>query len=369
MAPLKKCCQFLISLPIFEVDLFSNRTDQQDWVILLKWALFAVVLILILIAWILYLKREIERRKAAEDRFRELADLSYEGLVFHQQGTIVDTNRQLLEMFRCSQEDLLGKSILDLFHPDEHQKIMERHRRDEMWHFDAIACRPDGEKFAVEIQSRILNRPQETMQVSSFRDISARKRREEELEQSRRELERISRTDGLTSLYNRRYFNRVMSDSLNLAKRTGQCLTLAIMDIDFFKAYNDHYGHLEGDNVLIRVSGAVQELFRRSSDHVFRLGGEEFALLICGDLNNDSPEEIGERIRRKVESLRIPHKKSQIADFLTISVGVVSLSVHQELQDTDLYRMADLALYEAKEGGRNRVALYSLDSSQSSLLI
>lgn len=340
-----------------------------DWAIMLKWGLLALGLVMILLVWIFYLKREIERRKTAEDRFRELADLSYEGLVFHQRGKIVDTNQQLLDLFHCEREDVLGKSILDLLHPDEHPRIMERHRQDQMWHFDTLARRLDGESFAVEIQSRILHRPQGSMQVSSFRDISVRKKREEELEQSRKELERISRTDGLTSLYNRRHFNRVMSDSLNLAKRSGQCLTLAIMDIDFFKSYNDHYGHLEGDNALIKVSKAVQELYRRSSDHVFRLGGEEFALLIIGDLENDSPEEIGERIRSKVESLKIPHEKNRVSDVITLSIGVVSLPVSKELKDTDLYRMADLALYEAKEGGRNRVAISSIDSSQSSLLI
>ena len=168
----------------------------------------------------------------------------------------------------------------------------------------------------------------------------------------------------MTGLYNRRYFDDIATSLYNDAKRHEHDFIIFILDIDNFKLYNDHYGHAAGDDALIKVSLALKEYMVRSSDLVFRLGGEEF-----GGVMTSEPENIDNDIKhikgltKKIESLRITHSQNTVSDYLTISVGLRRLSAgdYRGASLEEAYKNADSALYLAKQEGRNTVRIFSAD--------
>ncbi len=160
--------------------------------------------------------------------------------------------------------------------------------------------------------------------------------------------------DALTNLANRRRFDEFLELEWRRAKRGQTLIAMLLLDIDYFKAYNDTYGHLEGDRVLQDVAKEIKNTCNRPGDLYARYGGEEFAV-IFGNITKGAAEIIAERLRRKIEALRIPHKASSISDVLTVSIGVSSIVPSKEDPPTNLISLADKHLYEAKNGGRNRV--------------
>jgi diguanylate cyclase (GGDEF)-like protein len=184
------------------------------------------------------------------------------------------------------------------------------------------------------------------------------------LKRVNKKLENVSYTDTLTDMHNRRYFNLVYERELKRAKRTHSYITFMMLDIDFFKQYNDTYGHLEGDNALKMVAEVLKETLRRPSDFVFRLGGEEFGVLLTQTDESNSAKlarDIGDAIRNK----RIPHAGSQVHGFLTVSIGVVCCVADDALNEDLLISRADEMLYEAKETGRDRYIITSNVSEAS----
>lgn len=168
------------------------------------------------------------------------------------------------------------------------------------------------------------------------------------------QLQEDSRTDGLTQLANRRRFNEVLALELKTAKSADKQLSLLMIDIDCFKKFNDRYGHLAGDECLIKVAHALQKQLNRSGDLVARWGGEEFVCLLP-NADGKGAAMIGERLRQAVMGLAIPHEDSSVASVVTVSVGTATCKPGQEVTDEGLLKMADEALYQAKNAGRNRV--------------
>ncbi len=171
----------------------------------------------------------------------------------------------------------------------------------------------------------------------------------------RKAIEELSITDNMTNLYNRRHYDDVIEREIKIARRQDTYLALAIVDVDYFKKYNDHYGHPEGDTVLIKVAQTLKQALNRPNDYVFRLGGEEFGLLFS-DLDAEHAMEFLDNIRSAVENLKIKHDYSDVNEWLTISTGA-SLYKGSNIPDGhQLYVAADAALYKAKEQ-RNNVVL------------
>jgi diguanylate cyclase (GGDEF)-like protein len=170
------------------------------------------------------------------------------------------------------------------------------------------------------------------------------------------ELERFSTLDGLTGIPNRRYFDTSMEHELNHAKRLQIPLSLLYIDIDYFKRYNDRYGHLAGDEVLRQVAQAIASMARRSTDVVARLGGEEFAILLP-DTEAQQARLLAENLKLAVSALEIEHVDSNIGPHLTLSTGVATLIPSHDTQANELLGNADRALYQAKAEGRNRVVV------------
>ena len=169
-------------------------------------------------------------------------------------------------------------------------------------------------------------------------------------------LSELSFRDSLTGLYNRRHFDEVFDTEWRRSLRTGRPLALLMIDVDCFKALNDNYGHQRGDECLREVARVLEEQPRRGHDIVARFGGEEFAVLLPGA---DVPGalRIAHSVRGAVEALQLEHRHSRVGDFVTVSVGVCSRIPRQEESASDLLYEADMALYLAKQLGRNRVEL------------
>jgi diguanylate cyclase (GGDEF)-like protein len=178
-----------------------------------------------------------------------------------------------------------------------------------------------------------------------------------ELEKANAELERLSFTDGLTGIANRRQFDKVLeAECARLSRRSEASLSLIIMDIDHFKRFNDTYGHIAGDDCLKQIGPLIRSLANRPTDLAARYGGEEFAIVLS-ETDMDGAKLIAERVRDGVEQLAIPHRTSPVGDHVTVSLGVVIIAPSRIASATETIKMADQQLYHAKENGRNCVVI------------
>ncbi len=168
------------------------------------------------------------------------------------------------------------------------------------------------------------------------------------------EVQRLSITDPLTSLYNRRHFREMFTRRLNLAKRLKLFFGLLILDIDFFKHYNDRYGHLAGDHALVDTARTISEQMRRSTEQAFRVGGEEFCCLVLGE-NREDIIHIAESIRLAIRERKIEHLDNTPHRILTVSIGLKIVSEYDHANYDNIYKEADDALYNAKRQGRDQV--------------
>jgi len=180
----------------------------------------------------------------------------------------------------------------------------------------------------------------------------------------KKQYEQMSITDPLTHIYNRRYFNEIINREINRAKRERTMLCFVILDVDYFKKYNDTYGHVAGDESLISVAHTLRDSLHRASDYSFRLGGEEFGLLFSTN-NETQALHLANKIKNNIEELNIAHSSSDVSKYLTVSLGLVCIDFAELTADKDeLYRLADSALYLAKEKGRNQVFLHINDEME-----
>ncbi|MBB3259831.1 two-component system chemotaxis family response regulator WspR [Paraburkholderia bannensis] len=183
----------------------------------------------------------------------------------------------------------------------------------------------------------------------------ALRRSQQELLRANLELRRLTHSDGLTGLSNRRYLDEFLGAEWRRAQRENTEVSLLMIDVDYFKPYNDTYGHVAGDNVLRSVATTIRREVSQPRDLVARFGGEEFAVVMPG-AGSAFARLMAEKMRRDVAALQLPHVGSKVSEHLTISVGVATLTPSAGLAETALIEEADAALYRAKREGRNRVA-------------
>ena len=260
---------------------------------------------------------------------------------------------------------MIGRKALGATHPDDMDEVKRT--------FDAVRSgeleramitnrwrRPDGSELWVETELRLMRDERTgapTGLIGSLRDITIRKAAEDKLEEAHRRLAALAGQDGLTGLANRRTFDEALVKEHRRALRERSRLALLMIDVDWFKPYNDRYGHPAGDECLRRVSRAIEETLPRPGDIVARFGGEEFAVLLP-NTDEAGAAIMADRIRRAVLALAIEHEASA-ALVVTISAGVAALAPGG-LEGIDaLMRRADQALYRAKHLGRNGVACAS----------
>lgn len=183
-------------------------------------------------------------------------------------------------------------------------------------------------------------------------DITERKKTEQELFKLQKQLEEFSFKDGLTSVANRRMFNNVIETEWLKARQNKQPLSLIIIDIDFFKEYNDCYGHLQGDDCLKQVAETLNSVAARSRDFFGRFGGEEFVMLLP-ETDENAAWAVAERCRQSLFKKQIPHEHSKVSQLLTISLGVSTMIPSPGGEHNELIDRADKQLYQAKQRGRN----------------
>ncbi|WP_374602326.1 diguanylate cyclase [Arenimonas sp.] len=218
------------------------------------------------------------------------------------------------------------------------------HWQEEIW-----ALRDDGSQYPVGALAEVVRDDAGDIEhfVVVLQDVSAQK----ELEERLREL---SATDGLTRIANRRSFDEGLVREWERSIRQGCELSVIMADIDFFKRYNDHYGHVAGDACLQQVAAALKAGVRQGGDLVARYGGEEFAVILPG-ADAAAALAVAEALRRRVEELALPHVGNEATGVVTISLGVATIRPSHEVAPTTLVEKADQQLYRAKAGGRNRV--------------
>ena len=178
------------------------------------------------------------------------------------------------------------------------------------------------------------------------------------LKNANQELQRLAILDPLTQIANRYRFNQYLEQQWKICQIKQKPLCLIMLDVDFFKNYNDCYGHIQGDQCLLKITQAMLCEVKRPSDLVARYGGEEFVVILPNTKLDDGLK-IAQRICQKVQSFKIPHQNSETSKYVTISLGVANMIPCDQLKSEFLIKAADQALYNAKKRGKNRVCFYN----------
>ena len=179
-------------------------------------------------------------------------------------------------------------------------------------------------------------------------------RANQKLEENNKDLEEIATRDSLTGLYNRRYFNELMKDLVNIAKRESSNLIFVMLDIDHFKVINDNFGHLAGDDYLVDVAKVLKEELRRSTDFAVRYAGDEFALVLF-DTTEEKALEIAQAIKNRIGNIKVRKEYSKEDYSTTVSMGMVCLSAGIDATPKEIFNVADNALYKVKKKGRGNI--------------
>lgn len=180
----------------------------------------------------------------------------------------------------------------------------------------------------------------------------------QQLQQANQELQALALTDSLTQIANRRQFDLHLESEWQRLAREQQPLSLILCDIDFFKRYNDHYGHPTGDRCLLKVAQALVHAPKRPADLVARYGGEEFAVILP-NTHTQGAYRVAHKIRQGIAALQIPHPDSELSPWLTVTIGIATAVPNRDLAAHELLQAADLALYHAKQQGRDRIYIHA----------
>lgn len=264
-------------------------------------------------------------------------------------GTIIKSSTKFSKLSEFSKNELIGSNHNIMRHPDNknsrYKALWETISKGKIWKGEHKNLTKSGEVFWVEniITPNFDDNNKIISYTSIYNDITAKK-----------EIEELLITDVLTNIYNRRYFNSIFDSELRRSRRNYYSFVLMILDIDYFKQYNDIYGHHEGDTALVVVANSLKSILYRAEDYVFRLGGEEFAV-ITTDVTKEGAIKIANKLKQSIEELEIEHKGSDVSNYLTISIGIKYLSSNFSLDANEIYKRADKALYKVKENGRNSV--------------
>ena len=274
--------------------------------------------------------------------------------VTDKKGVIIDVSKSYCTLTGYTRAELIGKrhNILRYEKTENrvYKELWETINSKKVWEGELTNVKKDGEIF----NKKILITPEldENQNIVNFiaysQDISYQKK-----------IELISVTDELTKLYNKREFNNIFTRSVENAKRFNNPYTMLMIDIDFFKQYNDSYGHLKGDYALESVAKAMKKCCTRSTDISFRLGGEEFGLIYIAS-NQKEALVFAKKIQDEIHNLKIEHKSSKVSSYLTVSIGLFFSENIRDFSKDDIYQRCDDALYFAKKAGRNNI--YSIDT-------
>lgn len=313
----------------------------------------------------------------SEEKYRSILNASPDDITITDlEGRILMVSPAAKKMFgyEPDYDGFTSMRLTDFIVPEDHEqaqsniKVMYQGAHPRPNEYRGV--RQDQSIFDIEVNSGFVRNSngQPTKMVFIVRDITERKLAEQKINELVQQLEiekniaqHNSITDSLTGLANRRYFDEALRTEFSRSKRSGSTLSLIMLDVDYFKKFNDSYGHLAGDDCLRQIGTTLKAIVARAPDIVARYGGEEF-VVILPETVAPGTKALAERIREAIEALAIPHSASDTSDFVTVSLGVVTVYTTSLESPEQVVALADEAMYCAKNSGRNRIAV-----AQSSL--
>jgi diguanylate cyclase (GGDEF)-like protein/PAS domain S-box-containing protein len=266
---------------------------------------------------------------------------------------------QIERLLGWSQDSWVGiNDWVERMHPDDRDYVVNfcvSQSKDGVDHeADYRALTKDGDYVWIRDVVHVVRKDGQVEALIGFMfDISERKKTEEHLIRLQKQLEELSYQDGLTGIANRRMFDTVLEREWALAQQAGTPLSLIMLDIDYFKQYNDHYGHIKGDEALRMVASTLAQAANRPRDFVARIGGEEFVWLLP-ETPADRARLVADKCMQLVRQQQIAHARSEVSPLLTLSLGVGTVTTAADATALSFTEDIDVLLYRAKRSGRMR---------------
>ena len=298
------------------------------------------------------LNKTLENKNMVEKKLQDYINIVNQNVIISStniQGVITEVSEAFCEISGYKKDELIGKSHNIVRHPNTptsfYKEMWDTLLSKKEWRGEIRNLAKNGDIYwTYAIITPILK----NNQIIGFTSIKSNIT-------NKKHIEELSITDELTKIYNRRFFNIKIEEEINRAKRDKKELCLIILDIDFFKQYNDTYGHQEGDIVLKSVANVLKNKTNRADDFAFRVGGEEFVIIT--HIEKDKVLNYANSIKDDIENLKIEHSGNKASKYVTISLGVVCKNAIEINSSEELYKQADINLYEAKRSGRNCVVI------------
>ena len=315
------------------------------------------------------MEREVEE---AEERTRlvtEASPISY--LVFDENLQVIDCNSEAMRFFACPDKQYIFDHhwgvLMPEFQPDgknscEKGKILSKKlimdgegaRNVTEWLYLSMF----GESLPGEISITLFIDGGKPYFIVHIYDLRNMKKMESNIRYLEREVDKIY-YDALTGIYNRRFLDENLEHDIKSLSRSGAILSVLMIDVDYFKKYNDTYGHSEGDKCLKTIANIFSKMTTRTDDFVVRYGGEEF-VMVLPNTDQSGAQTVAQKLLENVRNCNIPHKTSEVAKHVTISIGIATGKVEHTFHEQDFLQRADEALYESKRSGRNRYTFAEL---------
>ncbi|MGJ0365877.1 cache domain-containing protein [Aliarcobacter cryaerophilus] len=298
------------------------------------------------------LNKTLENKNMVEKKLQDYINIVNQNVIISStniQGVITEVSEAFCEISGYKKDELIGKSHNIVRHPNTptsfYKEMWNTLLSKKEWRGEIKNLAKNGDIYWIYAIITPILKNSEIIGFTSIKSNITNKKH----------IEELSITDELTKIYNRRFFNIKIEEEINRAKRDKKELCLIILDIDFFKQYNDTYGHQEGDIVIKSVANVLKNRTNRADDFAFRVGGEEFVIIT--HIAKDKVFDYANSIKDDIENLKIEHRGNKASKYVTISLGVVCKNAIEINSSEELYKEADDNLYEAKRSGRNCVVI------------
>lgn len=298
------------------------------------------------------LNKTLENKNMVEKKLQDYINIVNQNVIIsstNKQGVITEVSEAFCEISGYKKEELIEKSHNIVRHPDTptsfYKEMWNTLLNKKEWRGEIKNLAKNGDIYWIYAIITPILKNNEIISFTSIKSNITNKKY----------IEELSITDELTKIYNRRFFNIKIEEEINRAKRDNKELCLIILDIDFFKQYNDTYGHPQGDIVIKSVANILRNKTNRADDFAFRVGGEEFVIIT--HIEKDKVFDYAISIKDDIENLRLEHSGNKASKYVTISLGGVCKNATEIHSSEEIYKQADDNLYEAKRSGRNCVVI------------
>jgi len=306
------------------------------------------------------LEQEIEARRQLEKTLRLTQfslDRARDAIYFvNADANFFYVNEATSNVLGYTKDELLKMKIYDL-NNDSNKLNWDRRwqelKEKKSFTYESVHITKEGEDIPVEITLNYLSFEQQEYNCAIVRDIRGRKQVEAKLKQANQQLKHLANVDELTQIANRRSFERYYQSQWARMMQSQQLLALIFCDVDYFKKYNDFYGHQAGDDCLKKIAQTISNSLHRTGDLAARYGGEEFAIILP-DTNVDGAVRIAQNLQQNIRKQKLVHRASEVSPYVSLSMGISSIIPTSKLTPSFLVSEVDSALYEAKKAGRDR---------------